>query len=755
MITTYLRKTICTILLTCFMLNLASPAYASETVNPSSATEQIELKAATNVKITEQNGHYILSFYSEVAAYTEINLFKDGNHFSGPWYQPVKAGETFSVDLTDVMSEKGRYYFDVTSYSDENLNANERVISNISNTVTVGLSLLKPVTNLSLKAEGTQYIASFYSEVDAYVSLYIYKDGYRYSNTPLDMPVKAGSTVRNDLSGWISESGTYYFDCISYRDDKKMDDDYKISDTSNMLKIEVSKKQLSVPSNLRWSKSKSGTAEWGKVENASSYSVTLFKDGVPIVTLGTENTYIDFLGEMGGDSNHKFTFTVKANSYNLASYLHSDTSGQSPVLELKKNEEQENPTVSSDVAAQLKDSNAAIANTSSSSEAKRIVDNIIKNTNTRDLLLAVQTDSSTRRALYELEKQYQRAANVTVVTTVASETKLDRSKVSVQGAALNTAPDTSVFLNVKLPASTDVKPIDTSIYTSVLQLDMDIINNDTLRSITRSDGTLDIPVTVTLPVPAGMRAENMRILHYHHSDNGFDIIIPRINADGTISFTISHFSIFAFAEIKDNDTEKNEDPKTDPKNDTPESQLPFNDVSSGSWYYDAVRFAYNKGLMNGTGSSLFSPELPTSRAMIVTIIHRMEGTPRANAPAAFSDVKNGEYFAEAVSWAAENNIVTGYSSTVFDPNGDVTREQMAAILRRYARFKGKDVSASTSLSGFTDANSISSYATEDVAYAVAVKLMKGKGNDSLAPTANATRAEVATLFMNFDQNIMR
>lgn len=200
-------------------------------------------------------------------------------------------------------------------------------------------------------------------------------------------------------------------------------------------------------------------------------------------------------------------------------------------------------------------------------------------------------------------------------------------------------------------------------------------------------------------------------------------------------------------------------PTTDPGAETPTTPadpatgLPFTDVGPGDWFLENVKYVYEKGLMNGTSDTTFSPKKTTNRAMIVTILHRLEGTPAPGAPAPFTDVPAGQYYAEAVAWAAANSIVNGTGDAAFSPLNNITREQMAAILYRYAQYKNYDVSGSADLSAFTDAASISDYAVSALQWAVDAGLINGKGNGILDPKGSATRAEVSAILSRFCENI--
>ena len=192
------------------------------------------------------------------------------------------------------------------------------------------------------------------------------------------------------------------------------------------------------------------------------------------------------------------------------------------------------------------------------------------------------------------------------------------------------------------------------------------------------------------------------------------------------------------------------------KDDTPvDTGLPFTDVKADDWFYEAVKYVYDNKLMDGTSSTTFAPLMTTNRAMVVTILWRLEGQPETDATLSFTDVESGVWYTDAVRWAASEGIVKGYSNTVFAPNDTVTREQLATILYRYAESKGYDVSARGDLTTFTDGAKTSSWAAEAMEWAVGSKLLSGKGGNVLDPTGTATRAEVAQIFMNFAQGLQK
>ena len=187
--------------------------------------------------------------------------------------------------------------------------------------------------------------------------------------------------------------------------------------------------------------------------------------------------------------------------------------------------------------------------------------------------------------------------------------------------------------------------------------------------------------------------------------------------------------------------------------DDPDIALPFVDVASGSWYEDAVWYVYENGLMAGTSDTTFEPDTTTSRGMIVTVLYRLEGAPAVSGSSGFTDVADGQYYADAVAWASSNGIVGGYGNGLFGPNAPITREQMAVILYRYAQYKGYDVTASADLSGYDDVAQVSSYALEALQWANAEGLVNGTSDTTLTPGGSATRSQIAVILMRFCENI--
>lgn len=179
----------------------------------------------------------------------------------------------------------------------------------------------------------------------------------------------------------------------------------------------------------------------------------------------------------------------------------------------------------------------------------------------------------------------------------------------------------------------------------------------------------------------------------------------------------------------------------------------FSDVKTSAWYHEDVQYVSENGLMKGTGENLFSPDATTTRGMIVTILYRLEGEPSPTGACPFQDVASGKYYEKAITWAAENGIVSGFSADTFGSDQNITREQMAAILYRYATYKKYDVSTAGDLSKFPDADKVSSYAVDAMKWANAAGLINGSSDGKLYPAGNATRAQVAAILTRFCKNI--
>lgn len=178
----------------------------------------------------------------------------------------------------------------------------------------------------------------------------------------------------------------------------------------------------------------------------------------------------------------------------------------------------------------------------------------------------------------------------------------------------------------------------------------------------------------------------------------------------------------------------------------------FTDVASGSWYEDAVYDVVNKGLFNGVSDTTFAPNFPMNRAMFVTVLDRFNGGTLSGSHV-FTDIKSGSWYDASVGWASSNNIVKGFSATIFGPERTITREQMAVIMYNYAVFKGMDVKTGVAQSSFTDAAKVSSWAKDAVNWASSAGLIQGDSNKAFNPKQTATRAQVAVILQRFAEKI--
>ena len=176
---------------------------------------------------------------------------------------------------------------------------------------------------------------------------------------------------------------------------------------------------------------------------------------------------------------------------------------------------------------------------------------------------------------------------------------------------------------------------------------------------------------------------------------------------------------------------------------------PFTDVSQKDWFYGDVMFVYENGLMLGTGKTLFSPHGTATRGMMATILWRMKGSPAPKGKNSFTDVEAGKWYADAITWTAENGIFAGYGKDKFGPDDPITREQLAAIFYRYADYKGYDLTVKGNLDKFKDADKITDYAKTAMQWAVGSGLVKGKSGNLLDPQGTATRAEIAAMLHRF------
>ena len=294
-----------------------------------------------------------------------------------------------------------------------------------------------------------------------------------------------------------------------------------------------------------------------------------------------------------------------------------------------------------------------------------------------------------------------------------------------------------------VPEDADFTDIDMGVTMNSDGIPVDVVN-----AITGEHGSVQLELahdgafgfTMTLAAPLGVENAGYWANLYHFDEEAnamtFETAAP-IGSDGSVSLALSHASQYAIV-IDDH----NHGVVT----------LPFTDVSEGDWFYDPVCYVYSQGLMTGTSATTFEPNTHLTRAMLVAMLHRLEGSPAASG-GDFTDVADGDWYAEAVNWAASVGVVNGFDDGTFRPNTAITREQMAAILRNFAAYKGLDVSASGDLSTFTDAASVSDWAQESVEWMVGSGLLGGYEDSTLQPQGTTTRAEVASVLQRALGNV--
>ena len=320
-------------------------------------------------------------------------------------------------------------------------------------------------------------------------------------------------------------------------------------------------------------------------------------------------------------------------------------------------------------------------------------------------------------------------APVITVSEVTSELFSNAGDIKVE-ADVNSAFGQSV--EVKITDSTEsqneifkLAGTDGEVY----PFDISLYSKGSNEKIQPKDG---YSVKITLPVPEKLLNDKDKIKVVYSKDGKLETLKSElIEKDGKwyIVFETSHFSPYALV--------VSAEPWTNP----------FNDIKEGDWYYSAIQYVSQNGLMLGTGGNTFSPQLTTNRGMIATILYRLNGSDETF-ESTFKDVIPGAYYTNAVAWAQEKGIIAGYGNGMFGPEDSITREQMATILWRYAGSPAADI---TILSDFIDMGEISDYAKNALAWANQMGIINGKGNGILDPKGKATRAEVAQIMYNFVQ----
>ena len=305
--------------------------------------------------------------------------------------------------------------------------------------------------------------------------------------------------------------------------------------------------------------------------------------------------------------------------------------------------------------------------------------------------------------------------------------KLDTGDVTLDAAALETAAAAGEAVSVSVAEAPKeaLSEEQKSLAGDRPVIDVTVLSGETPVSDLKGGS-----VTVSVPyTPAEGEDTEFITVWYLREDGSLEAYNCKYE-NGRLSFELTHLSKYIIG------------------------YFPFTDVAASKWYYGDVAYAYMTGLMNGVGGDRFTPAAATSRGMIVTILWRLEGKPAVTGANPFDDVTAGKYYENAVIWAAANGIVDGYGDGKFGPDDDITREQMAAILYRYANFKGYDISVgeNTNILSYTDAERISAYAIPAMQWTCGEGLIQGDGG-KLMPLGNATRAQVAAILHRFCENV--
>lgn len=288
-----------------------------------------------------------------------------------------------------------------------------------------------------------------------------------------------------------------------------------------------------------------------------------------------------------------------------------------------------------------------------------------------------------------------------------------------------------------VPEGVSLADLDLGVSLGTSGISLDVINFITgeygsVQITLEHDGEFGFALTLTAPLGRENAGHWANLYHYDEARERLTFeTSARIAADGSAALRMTHASQYAIVI------------------DAKSHAMPFADVDSGDWYYDAVSYVYANGLMDGTSATTFEPNATLTRAMLVTILWRMEGEPVVNYLMPFTDVDGVAWYAEAVRWASSEGIVEGVSDTSFAPNAEITREQLAAILYRYA---GEPATAAN-LAGYADGASVSAYAVDAMSWCVEHGIITGTTATTLEPQGTATRAQAAAMLMRFAENL--
>jgi hypothetical protein len=325
------------------------------------------------------------------------------------------------------------------------------------------------------------------------------------------------------------------------------------------------------------------------------------------------------------------------------------------------------------------------------------------------------------------------------ISAIAGQTSSDLTvQTNVGNITIpNSALDSIVTQSSGSTVTVSLGTVDTTSLTAAQQA---AVGSDTVYDISILSGSSKITsfdgnsISVSLPytLKDGESASGVTVWYLNDAGELEQITATYDKTTGLATFTTTHLSYYL---VGYSATWTN----------------PFTDIAESDWFYDAVKYAAQSELMSGTTPTTFEPNANMTRAMLVTVLYRLDGAPTVTGTNAFTDVKDGEWYTDAAVWASANGIVGGYGGGLFGTNDAITREQLATILMNYAKYKGYDVTKTADLTAYTDASGISSWAAAGMTWAAAEGLVTGTTTTALSPTGTATRAQVATILMRFFQ----
>ena len=362
---------------------------------------------------------------------------------------------------------------------------------------------------------------------------------------------------------------------------------------------------------------------------------------------------------------------------------------------------------------------------------------------------STSTKTPSQQAIDKIENA--KSGEVVEITLSTSNTKLDQEvfeKLAGRDVTLKISlPDGALWTvnGLDIPENADLSDLDLDVdmgTSSIPDAAFNAITGevDTIPFTLKHNSEFGFPMTLTASLDKEYADLWANLYYYNTRTEELEFqSAHKIGANGTVGLPLTHGDQYAIV--------------LDDRDHTPEA-FPFEDVKESDWYYDAVDFVYQNELMSGTSTSRFDPNGTMNRAMLVTILHRQAGEPVVNYALLFDDVASGTWYTEAVRWAAAEGIVSGMTETAFAPDSSITREQFATILYRYAQQRGVDVSVgeNTNILSYVDALAISEYAIPAMQWACGAGIVVGSGAH-LNPQGQATRAEAATMLMRFIQTV--